>query len=393
MVNNEANTQHVYPPSSSNQGLGAVYHHSFKSMKQILLPIILPAFVFAAQCCFIDKEPGFKDMPKIDAHVHIRTSKPEIMNFAQEENFRFITICNRSDNREFIDKQLVLAKLQQQQFPQTLAYLTAFSIEKFGEPGWEDDVLKLLQRDFEEGAIGVKVWKDIGMVFRDGSGNFIMPDDPRFDPVYQFIADKNGILMTHTGEPLNCWLPLDSMTVLSDQDYYKNNPQYHMFLHPGYPSHEQLIAARDHVLEKHPDLRMVGAHLGSLEWSVDELAKRLDRYPNFAVDMAARICHLQIQDRKKVKDFIVKYQDRLMYATDFGIRDDSNYEARVTDLKQRWHSDWDYFTTRKEMTSPSVRNSFSGLGLDNKILEKIFYKNALRWLPGVFQSTKETNNE
>ena len=79
------------------------------------------------------------------------------------------------------------------------------------------------------------------------------------------------------------------------------------------------MRARDHMLEKHPGLQFIGAHLGSLEWSVDELAKRLDKFPNMAVDMAARISHLQYQAKinwQKVHDFCIKYQDRLLYATD-----------------------------------------------------------------------------
>ncbi len=66
-----------------------------------------------------------------------------------------------------------------------------------------------------------------------------------------------------------------------------------MYLHPEFPSYEDQIKARDHMLEKHPDLKFIGAHLGSLEWSADELAKRLDKFPNMVVDMAARISHLQ----------------------------------------------------------------------------------------------------
>jgi len=355
-------------------------------MKRIFLLTIIAVSIFLAYNCSKDRPLSYPDFPKIDAHVHIRTSKPEIINFAQGENFKLITLCTRSNSQEFINKQLDFAKRQHEQYPQTLAYLTTFSMEKFGEPGWQNDIINQLKRDFKEGAVGVKIWKDVGMVFRDSAENFIMPDDPRFDPVYQFIADNHKILVSHTAEPKNCWLPLDSMTVISDQNYYRNNPQYHMFLHPDYPSHQQLIAARDNVLRKHPDLKMIGAHLGSLEWDVDELARRLDRYPNFAVDMAARVCHLQVQEPKKVRNFITKYQDRLMYATDFGIREDSDFEQLTAELKQEWHDDWNYFTTRNQMTSPHVRNSFYGLGLDKRILEKIYFKNALRWFPNVNQT-------
>ena len=118
------------------------------------------------------------------------------------------------------------------------------------------------------------------------------------------------------------------MTVNNDKNYYKEHPQYHMYLHPDYLSYDDQIVSRDHMLSRHPNLRVVGAHPGSLEWSVDELAKRLDLYPNFAVDMAAHICHFQVQDRQKVRDFIMKYQDRLLYGTDFGINKDDDLQEK-----------------------------------------------------------------
>jgi predicted TIM-barrel fold metal-dependent hydrolase len=128
---------------------------------------------------------------------------------------------------------------------------------------------------------------------------------------------------------------------------------------------------------------MVGAHLGSLEWDVDVLGDRLDRYPNFAVDLAARVCHLQVQDREKVRKFLEKYQDRVLYATDMGVSGD-DFEARKEGIGHEWHSDWAYFATDSVMSSPNVDNTFTGLDLDEKILRKIFYNNALTWYPGAF---------
>ena len=35
---------------------------------------------------------------------------------------------------------------------------------------------------FADGAVAVKVWKEIGMVLKDPDGHWVMIDDPRFDP-------------------------------------------------------------------------------------------------------------------------------------------------------------------------------------------------------------------
>ena len=281
------------------------------------------------------------------------------------------------------NKALYFAKKMHEQFPQVLFYATTFSMEKFEEPDWKNNVITRLKKDFKEGAIALKVWKDIGMTFRDSLGNFIMIDDPRFESIFDFVFENNITVVAHIGEPRNCWLPLDSMTVNNDRSYFKEHPQYHMYLHPDYPSYEQQIASRDSLLARHPGLRLVGAHLGSLEWNVDELAKRLDLYPNFAVDMAARICHFQVQDRQKVRNFIIKYQDRLLYGTDFIINKDNDLHEKKAEMEKVWHADWKYFSTNDELSSPSVSGSFKGLYLDEKVLKKIYYENALKWYPGM----------
>jgi predicted TIM-barrel fold metal-dependent hydrolase len=100
--------------------------------------------------------------------------------------------------------------------------------------------------------------------------------------------------------------------------------------------------------------------------------------------MAARVCHLQVQDREKVRDFIIKYQDRLLYATDLVISDD-NFEQQMAFVENEWKADWKYFATDESMDSPHVDGSFAGLGLDRKVLEKIYHDNAVRWYPGIFE--------
>jgi predicted TIM-barrel fold metal-dependent hydrolase len=155
-----------------------------------------------------------------------------------------------------------------------------------------------------------------------------------------------------------------------------------MYLHPEFPSYEDQINARDRFVEKHPDMRFVGAHLGSLEWNVDELAKRLEKYSNMAVDMAARIPHLQhqtMQDREKVRDFFIRYQDRIIYATDSGITPGSDPNREKNELHSTWLQDWKYFVTDEILTSPHVNGEFKGLKLPKKVIDKIYRENAMTW--------------
>jgi predicted TIM-barrel fold metal-dependent hydrolase len=323
--------------------------------------------------------PSFETFPKIDAHFHLNTSDPAVVELAEKYHFKLMTLVTGSSSHERIDQQLSWASQQRRAFPRTVAYSTTFSMEHWGDPDWQEKTLSRLRQDFAGGAVAVKIWKDIGMTFRDPNGRFIFIDNPAFDPILDFIAAEGKTVVGHLGEPRNCWLPLDSMTVPGDRSYYTEHPQYHMYLHPDYPSYDQQIAARDRMLAKHPKLRFVGAHLGSLEWDVAELGKRLDAYPNMAVDMAARICHLEIQDSEKVRRFIIRYQDRLLYGTDLSAQDDS-HDFRT--IIETWKNDWRYFTTGEIMTAPAVPRSFKGLALPKSVLKKIYYQNALDWLHG-----------
>ena len=333
--------------------------------------------------CCQNRPIEFDSFPKIDTHVHLRTYDPAFVQQAIHDNFRVLTIMTRSSSQANIDEQYRFAAYMKDNFPKTVFFATTFSMEDWGSPNWQTETIERLTNDFENGAIGVKVWKDIGMTFRDDDGNFIMIDDPGFDPILDFIASEDRTLIAHIGEPKNCWLPLDSMTVNNDRRYFKQNPQYHMYLHPDYPSYLDHISARDHMQEKHPGLRVVGAHLGSLEWNVEELAIRLDRFSNLAVDLAARIGHFQVQNRNKVRDFIIRYQDRLLYATDLGVREGSNMTTIRKRIHDTWLEHWRYFTTDEEMTSKYVDGSFLGLKLPGNVLRKLYFENAKKWFPGM----------
>jgi hypothetical protein len=101
-----------------------------------------------------------------------------------------------------------------------------------------------------------------------------------------------------------------------------------------------------------------------------------------AVDMAARIPHLQHQtklDREKVRQFLIKYQDRIIYATDSGIELDSNPENEKKSLHQTWLNDWKYFVSEEILSSPHVNGEFQGLKLPKTVIDKIYRENAIKW--------------
>ena len=326
----------------------------------------------------------FSSVAKRDTHVHINTSDASFLQQAKDDNFDVITVNVDAPQYPSIDEQQTLAIAHAAAFPGRVAFATTISVKSFASPQWQDETIARLQDAFAKGAVAVKFWKNIGMELRAADGSFVMIDDPKFDPVLAFIARSKVTMLGHLGEPKNCWLPLEEMTTNNDRAYYKEHPEYHMYQHRDYPTYEQQVAARDRMLSKHPDLTFVGAHLGSLEWSTDELGKRLDQFPNMAVDMAARIGHLQYQaraDREKVRRFFLKYQDRIIYGSDQAIgtkRDPAAVRQRAHEI---WTRDWRFLATDETLRTPEVDGAFQGLKLPRDVIDKVYRTNSSRWFP------------
>lgn len=330
-------------------------------------------------------------MPKIDAHAHVREGGPIdqklFVAFLDKHNLKWLNLCVVGTDWGKLQKKMAVARSLHERYPKQTAWATSFNLEDWGHADWRKTALETIEQSFAQGAVGVKVWKEIGMVLKDPDGRWVMIDDVRFDPLFDYIESRNRTLVAHIGEPRNCWLPLESMTVASDRNYFKEHPRYHGLLQREIPGYWEQIKARDRVLEKHPRLRFVACHLGSLEYDVDELAKRLDKYPNMAVDTAARVVHFQVQEREKVRNFLIKYQDRVLYGTDSEIGPDGpgETEARLTHLDEVYRHDYRYFGTDQEMEAPAVKPGFKvrGLALPASVLRKIYYANALKWYPGI----------
>jgi hypothetical protein len=80
-----------------------------------------------------------------------------------------------------------------------------------------------------------------------------------------------------------------------------------------------------------------------------------------------------------VRDFIIKYKDRLIYATDAGLSQNGNPENAASGLHNTWLSDWKYFVSADTLTSTQVNGEFQGLQLPRDIIDHIYYKNAIHW--------------
>jgi hypothetical protein len=320
------------------------------------------------------------DFERIDTHIHIHRDAPAVFSSLEESKWSGLdlVVCPTEKDEPYdLESKLDSTLKGSKASGGRVAWASTFDARGFEAPDFAERTIARLRKSFYDGAIGVKIWKNIGMAIRARSGAYLLPDDPSLLPVYESIQKADKTLVAHLAEPDGAWLPLDDKN--PELPYYSKNPQWHM-LGKGTPSKEAILAARDRVLARYPRLRVVGCHLGSDEDDLGRLATRLDAYPNFAVDTAARVRYFARGDREKAREFLTRYQDRILYATDFGLRDASPEEGAKA-LLARHNRDWDFFSGDAMMEYEG--RPTRGLALPDAVLRKIFRENARRRLPGI----------
>ena len=261
---------------------------------------------------------------------------------------------------------------------------TSFDPFQFSNADFAASAARSLDHDFANGAIAVKIWKNIGMELRDENGRYVLADNPGLEPIYRDIESHDRTLLAHQAEPDEAWRAPNPNGL--DYSYYKDNPVWYMYNKSYAPSKQEILNARDHLLALHPKLRVVGAHLGSMEDDLDGLGKRLDLYPNFAVDTAARVVHLVVIPSDRVRAFILKYQDRIVYGTDLEFLRDQTSEAALKEWEDQYARDWHYFSTRATFDYDGHKTR--GLGLPPAVLRKLYHANAVHWFPGIVELHK-----
>lgn len=365
----------------------AVTHAGLTACAQTSSPHAASKKVGVSRGPFTEEErQQFVALDVIDTHTHIFHPSPVFRELVQRLNLRMIdivvmddhgkhpqTLAQRRDNAES-----VIAEDKDR-----MALCTTFDPYKFNSPGFTEAAIRELDADFDRGAVAVKIWKNVGMEIKDAKGRYVLPDDPSLEPIYADIAAHNKTLIAHLADPNTLWAPPNPKA--DDYSYYMfEEPWWYMYHRAGAPSKESILKARDHILEQNPKLRVVGAHMGSLEADFADLGAHLDRYPNFAVDLAGRVPYLEMMPRDEAIAFITRYQDRLIYATDndFEFVPASRARSASREWETAYANQWRYLATTDTVLYQG--KPVKGLALPPAILKKLYHDNALRWFPGAF---------
>jgi predicted TIM-barrel fold metal-dependent hydrolase len=367
---------------------GAVRRLTCTCAGALLVALMSPAIGDPASEPYAEED--FARIEKVDTHVHLYGDLPVFLARAQGDGFRLLTINVNYNDFPSLDQQLHDAIALRTIDPSRVAFAATFDATGSDRPEWAARTVRQLDDALARGAVGVKVWKDIGMQLRDPDGRAVMIDDERFTPIFRFLVERDVVVLGHQGEPRNAWLPLEEMTVKGDRDYFAEHPQYHMYRHPEWPAYDEQLAARNRLLDRYPRMRFVGVHLASLEWDVDRVAGFLERYPTASVDLAARLVHLQLQavkDRDKVRAFFINYQDRILYGSDLSRGRGQSDEALAGEAHEAWLADWRFLAGDSALHSDDFEGSFRGLALPRSVLDKVYRDNARKLFPHAWVAT------
>ncbi|GAB3022636.1 amidohydrolase family protein [Spirosoma pulveris] len=257
--------------------------------------------------------------------------------------------------------------------PKRLAMFTNLNFDEIGRKGWTEDAVKLLEEDVKKGARGLKIFKNLGLNSKDESGQRVRVDDPRLDPIWAKCGELGVPVLIHTADPKSFWDPMDRY----------NERWLELKLHGGRRRAandpvpwEQLIAEQHNVFRKHPKTTFIAAHMGWYPNDLNKLDSLMTVFPNMNVEIGAVIAELGRQPRASRK-FFEKYQDRILFGKDSWVPSEYATYFRVLE------TDDEYFPYHKKY---HAFWRMYGMGLPDEILKKVYYKNALRLIPGLDKS-------
>lgn len=235
-------------------------------------------------------------------------------------------------------------------------------------------IVMLLEEAKKKGVSGLKVFKNLGLEYKNPDGSFVRIDDPRWYPIWAACGRLKLPVLMHTADPSAFFEPITPANERYEE--LSRHPEWHF---PGdkFPARAQLHAARNRVIADHPRTQFIAAHMANDAEDLKETALWLDAYPNMFVEIASRISELGRQPYS-AREFFEKYQDRILFGTD-GPWPELRYSRYWRFLETRD----EYFPYSEKDVPPQGLWRIYGISLPDAILKKIYYENAQHLIEGV----------
>jgi predicted TIM-barrel fold metal-dependent hydrolase len=306
------------------------------------------------------EQPKF---PAIDFHNHIDGMNPadvlRVMDACGIEHLVNITMKPGTNGIESLTR---LRRVSPERFS-TIAWMDWRDLD---EDGFFDRSVRRLEQCVAAGAIGMKIWKDLGLRVRDRDGSLLSIDDPRLDPLFARAEELGVFIMFHTADPAAFFQPTDA----------QNERFEELSAHPDWSfygsafSRDELLAQRNRVFARHPKTQFVAAHMGEQPEDLEAVAAMLETYPNVLLDMSARVAELGRQPFT-ARRFFLRFADRILFGADL-LPEEAMYRAHY----QFFETEDEYFDYPSH-ASRQGRWQIYGLMLPDAVLRRIYRENAL----------------
>ena len=326
--------------------------------------------------------------PVVDVHTHfrhkLRQSEQALEDFVTVMNRNQIAICCSLDGKigsELDEHMRFLWREHKNRF------VIFMNIDWRGngdlddpktwachESGFATRTVHELEEGVRKGASGLKVFKQFGLGYRNPDGSLIKIDDTRFDPIWAACGRLGIPVIIHTADPAAFFEPIDETNERWEE--LSRHPDW-SFHGKDFPTRQELHEARNRVIARHPKTQFIGAHLANQAEDLEEVSRWLDEYPNLWIETASRIAELGRQPYT-AREFLIKYADRTLFGTD----------GPWPEL--RLQINWRFFETRDQSFDYSEKQpppqgmwKIHAVDLPNNVLEKLYFSNAAKLIPGV----------
>ena len=360
-------------------------------------PLALPDFEPKSMLQVPETRVERAKFPVVDVHTHLTFRAKSVAGVGHGDAVR--TIAAPADLLPVMDRRNVQTMVNltggvgsglttsvaafQQAHPGRFVVFTEPSWDRIARPGYAAWQAEELARAKAAGARGVKILKTLGLYLREQvtSGPLVKIDDPRFDPMWEACGALGLPVAIHISDPEAFFLPIDRFNERYEELHAHPDWSFHG---KDFPANAELIAARDRVLAKHPGTTFIGLHVGHGAENLAAVSAALERYPNFNVEIGARIGELGRQPRASQR-FFDRFQDRILFGTDAvpnGVQTPQQiFGDDLYTIYFRFLETLDeYFDYAPAKVPPQGRWRIYGLGLADPVLRKVYNENARRLL-------------
>ena len=265
----------------------------------------------------------------------------------------------------------------QENHPNRVGLFLNVDFESIDDENYAETQVKIIRDAVEKGAIGLKVYKSLGLRNKDSKGKRIRVDDERIGPIWDVCGELGIPVLIHSADPFQFWLPKDDQ----NERWFelKEKPGRYYGDSDFIPPFEDIINEQHTIFKRHKNTTFINAHLGWMGNDLKKLGQHLDEFPNVMTEFGAVIAELGRQP-KTAKKFFIDYQDRILFGKDSYNKEEFYTYFRVLESDDEY---FDYFRKRHAFWK------MYGLNLPDEVLKKIYYENALRIFPSIDKSIFE----